>query len=167
MTRDLTKSWTIKQTACLVFLFFFSLNVFASFQQIILVRHAERGQGDYLTENGHARAMKLAVMLKDEKIQTIFSTPYVRTESTVMPLVEAKEKQITYYDSNNDVVRLLAEASSDNNNLSVVVGHSNTIPSLIQKLGGPKIRDIPEDEFDHFYILSRHDNQVSFLALRY
>ena len=167
MTRAISISWKSKQIVCIVFLFLFSLNAVAAFQQIILVRHAERGQGDYLTEQGHARAMKLAFMLKDEPIQAIFSTPYARTESTVMPLAESKEKLITFYDSNNDVVRLLGQDSSDKKNLSVVVGHSNTIPSLIRKLGGPEIHDLPEDEFDHFYILTRQDSQISFLALRY
>ena len=62
---------------------------------------------------------------------------------------------------------LLAQVASEKRSISVVVGYSNTIPNLIRKPGGPKVRELSEDEFGHFYILTRHENHTSLLALRY
>jgi len=57
---------------------------------VILVRHAEKssdGSKDpELTDAGNARAIALAKLLKEVKVDAIYSTGFKRTQNTVAPL---------------------------------------------------------------------------------
>ena len=68
---------------------------------IILVRHAEKGfdeDGDpSLTEEGKERALELSRILKEEKIDGIFTTPFKRTRETIEPLASIKNIEIIEY----------------------------------------------------------------------
>ena len=52
---------------------------------IYLVRHAEK-QGDALTPTGQLQASKLAALLKDAGITTIYTSQFERTKLTALPL---------------------------------------------------------------------------------
>jgi broad specificity phosphatase PhoE len=127
-------------------------------QPIFVVRHAERadaGAGGAttmatdpdLSDTGRARAQSLASMLRDARITAIFVTEYKRTQQTAEPLAKALGIQpsiITAKDSTAVVDKIRAATGP-----VLVVGHSNTIPEILAKLGvenPPKVGDADYDD---------------------
>ena len=53
---------------------------------VILVRHADRGDGDFLTPEGINRAKDLVQVLEKANIAAIFRTNTQRNQQTVSPL---------------------------------------------------------------------------------
>jgi len=49
---------------------------------------------------------------------------------------------------------------------TLVVGHSNTIPEIIEKLGGGAVK-IKDSEYDHLYVVTIEGGKGRLLALRY
>ena len=144
-----------------------ALTVFASSasaqQSVFLVRHAERTDGKPgappamgvdpdLSEIGRARAETLAVMLKDAKIAAIISTEYTRTQRTAAPLAKALGLAITTIKANESENLIKAVRSTAGNVL--IVGHSNTIPEIIKRLGAPPPDPIDDNEYDNLYVLT-------------
>ncbi len=122
-----------------------------------LVRHAEKMSGSQdpgLTPQGLARAAKLAALLDGLKIDQIMSTDYNRTQATVAPLAEAKKLAVQSYDPSMQT-DLFTDLSVFNKQNVVVVGHSNTIPSLANTLIGKNVfTDYPESEYSQLVIIS-------------
>jgi 2,3-bisphosphoglycerate-dependent phosphoglycerate mutase len=124
----------------------------------ILVRHAEKasdGTSDPpLTEDGAARAQKLSVIFKEEKIDAIYSTGYKRTRSTVEPLAETKKLEVQIYQPNKP--EPITEMLSKHRGGTVVIsGHSNTIPWTANFLTGKEsIQNFADDDFDNLLIVS-------------
>lgn len=126
--------------------------------KIILLRHAEKGNDGSadpeLTFKGEERAKKLAFVLEDFKIDKIFSTHFIRTEKTVTVLAVKKELEIATYDAKDqDFANFLLEKQKGKT--IVVVGHSNTIPALVNKLIGKDMyKDLSESEYGKFWVLT-------------
>src|SRR6266853_1126238 len=104
---------------------------------VFVVRHAEKATGGgndpELSPAGHERANALARILKDSQITAIFVTEFKRTQETAAPI--AKETHITpTIVPSRDVAGLAVKLRAVNGNV-LVVGHSNTIPDLINALG--------------------------------
>lgn len=124
---------------------------------VFLVRHAERAdaggpsQSDpELSEIGRARAQSLAATLDDAGISAIYVTEYKRTKDTAAPLAKALGVAAAVV-SANDQAGLLERLGSGSGN-ALVVGHSNTLPKIMQALGvsPPAIAD---DEYDNLFIV--------------
>jgi phosphohistidine phosphatase SixA len=133
---------------------------------IYLTRHAEKldtGSDPALTSAGQLRAQNIADLLKRANISSIYSTDYNRTQQTAQPLSTAIAVPVTSYDPNQ-----LTSFASQLSNLSgntLVVGHSNTTPELVNLLGG-KATAISESEFDRLYQVIIGDNgQVTTVLL--
>lgn len=126
---------------------------------VFFVRHAEKtvdrsGRNDPdLSGAGQERAEALAHLLQDAQIKTIFVTEFKRTQETAAPL--AKILGITpVVVPANDINGLVARLRDLPEN-ALVVGHGDTIPRLV---GGFGIRDpvnIPEQDYDELFLLSR------------
>jgi hypothetical protein len=59
-----------------------------------LVRHAEKvddSEDPPLSEVGHQRAQTLVSLLRDARIERIYSSDFVRTRDTAAPLIEGSE----------------------------------------------------------------------------
>lgn len=110
---------------------------YAKKTKIYFVRHAEKAddgtRNPDLNEKGKARAENLAKVLADAGIDAIYSTPYKRTMQTGQPLADALNLEIqTYNPSSNTVI---FDILANNPGATIlVVGHSNTTPSLINQL---------------------------------
>ncbi|NJC24697.1 SixA phosphatase family protein [Neolewinella antarctica] len=120
----------------------------------ILVRHAEKQGGDdpELTEAGQARAEDLARELKNEKIVAVYSTDTKRTQATAAPTARAFGLQVQSYDAGN--LSAFAETVKKKypGKTVLIVGHSNTTPTLADKLaGGDEFPRISEDDFGNIY----------------
>ncbi|WDE12943.1 SixA phosphatase family protein [Thalassomonas haliotis] len=109
-------------------------------EKIYLTRHAEKlieeGNRDPdLSVKGQARAKRIAGMFENIKVDHLLSTPYKRTQQTLMPLSKAKKLDITEYDPRKGrefVERLKNDYCKQT---LVVSGHSNTVPNMLQALG--------------------------------
>ena len=136
---------------------------------IILVRHAEKSAptGDVsLSDVGRARAASLAHVLADANIRLIFVTELKRTKETASSVsnkFHVEPSVITAADVDGLVAKLRTTPSGST---VLVVGHSNTLPEMIEKLGAGTIK-IEDSEYDHLYIVTLESGKARLLALRY
>ena len=116
---------------------------------VFIVRHGERASSapdSPLSAAGEKRAQCLAATLRDANIQNIFVTNYIRTQQTAAPLARELKKtsQIVGADDLDLLARKVLAASGN----TVIVAHSDTMPSIVQKLGGGKIAALGSAEYD-------------------
>jgi len=136
----------------------------------LLVRHAEKirqGSDPELSAAGQLRAKELSGLLADAGIERIHSTDFIRTRDTVVPLAMRRGIEIELYDPSqpDELVRKLRQAGER----QLIVGHSNTVPDLVQRLGGDGGPEIDEaQEYDRLYLLTvDRKGSVSTVLLRY
>lgn len=136
---------------------------------VFLVRHAEKQttMDPDLTEAGRQRAVALAQTLRSVPLDGIYSTDTHRTRQTAAPLAEARSLEVELY-GKESIGQLVMKLRSTPGRY-LVVGHSNTTPDLVSRLGGAPGADIDEaSEFDRLYVLVLHpDGSVVTLLLRY
>ncbi len=123
---------------------------------LYLIRHAEKqtdGSRDpTLTEIGKNRSEQLAVWFQDKNITEIWSSDFIRTRDTAMPLATGLDLELTIYDPRNlpDLVKKLAY----NQRTALIAGHSNTTPELARLLCDCFIEDMDESEHDRMIVIS-------------
>ena len=122
---------------------------------VIIVRHAEKAsqQGDDppLSEAGRARAEALSRMLRDSGINAIFTTEFKRTKETAALTAIALKVTPTIVPAKE--IETLANKLRELDGNALVVAHGNTIPDLIKALGIDVPVNIPESDYDHFFII--------------
>ena len=135
----------------------------AAQQSIFVVRHAERADAapgasammdsdPDLSDAGKARAQSLASMLKDAKITAIYTTRYKRTKQTAEPLATALGLEPTVVDP-RDVAGLAEKLKAGGN--ALVVGHSNTVGTIIEALGVTEQVELSEADYDNLFVIVR------------
>lgn len=135
---------------------------------IFLVRHAEKltvQEDPGLSEAGHLRAKELAKLLQDAGIEHIYSTDFIRTRDTAAPLANHLGLAVTIYDW--DDLDTLATELKTAGRRSLVVGHSDTTPQLVDMLGaepGPPIDE--QTEYDRLYVVTIAEDGVVTTELR-
>jgi broad specificity phosphatase PhoE len=135
---------------------------------IYLVRHAEKavGSGDVeLSEAGQKRAACLATTLADSNIQSIYTTEYKRTVNTAAPTATKTGVAPTVV-GGADMDKLIAALQKESGRNVLVVGHSNTVPKVIERLGAGAAT-IKDDEYDHLYVVTLLNGDASLASLRY
>jgi broad specificity phosphatase PhoE len=152
-------------------------------QTIVIARHAERqtGEGDDgLSEAGRQRAERLATMLRDAGITHIFVSDLRRTVETAQPLARARNvslSRIAIPDRGRGKISaaelqvratLLAISRLPRTAVVLVIGHSNTVPLFLTRLGyGPPVK-IPDGEFDNLFVVTpRATRAPSVVRLRF
>jgi broad specificity phosphatase PhoE len=170
----------IRCVALAIALSFWSGAASAADQVIFLVRHAERaatpagqpagrammGDDPPLAEAGNQRAVRLAALLASAEIKHIFTTEYLRTRQTAAPLAERLNIKAVMGAAKDPepFVQQIRKASGN----VLVVGHSNTIPELIKRLGVTQAITIADTEYDNLFVLVRHDaGEPTLIRLRY
>lgn len=137
------------------------------FCTVILVRHAEKDprgdpQDPGLSEAGRKRAAALARLLGPAGVSRLFASEYRRAQETLASLAERSGHTVEIMPA-GDSGRLIAALSSlPAGAVCVVAGHSNTIPVLVEKLGGrisnvvstPKGPELRESEFDRMFVVT-------------
>lgn len=140
---------------------------------IYLVRHAEKcerqGSNPGLAKAGQQRAELLQRMLTDASISAVYSTPFNRTRETAEPVAEAHDVEPTEVSPrsqfNGELARVLRNADDA---AALVVGHSNTIPPLVNSLAGTNLPSYSEAVYDRFYIVTLPaDGPPHAIVLRY
>lgn len=119
-----------------------------------LVRHAERQDSSLnssLSAAGLVRANVLRDSLASKGIDRIYASTFQRTQQTAQPLATALGLPLTIY-SPDTTAGLIAALQKIGGMDILVVGHSNTIPQIVQGLCG-EIVTIPENDFDNLFII--------------
>jgi broad specificity phosphatase PhoE len=144
---------------------------------IILVRHAERSGGmsadALLSPAGEERARQLSLVLKDSNIQRIYVTDVRRTQQTAEPIA-ARLHLTPIVIAKGDINALVSQLRKLGDDETVlVVGHADTVPLIIERLGGERLGGasapaFPDTEYDRLTVLvtgARGKAQV--VTLRY
>lgn len=147
-----------------------------------IVRHAEKETGidpatmmmskdPPLSPEGQQRALKLKELLSGKNIRHFYSTNTLRTISTAKPLKEQfLHTSIQIYSSQPDsmdaFIQQLKEIRKGN---VLVVGHSNTVDDLANKLSGKKVvpGDLKDNEYDNLFTIKRKGKGFVFKAEKY
>ena len=137
---------------------------------ILVVRHAEKdtlmlGSDPRLSAAGTLRARELARVLADAGISTIYSTAWQRNRLTAMPLATQLGDTLTIIDAVDATVAALRHHRGET---VLVVGHSNTVPQIIEQLTGVKILAFTEGDYDRLYVVTLAPGRPGrLLSLRY
>lgn len=126
---------------------------------VVVVRHMEKavdGSNDpSLSPAGQARAERVAEMLAAMGVDAVYATQYKRTAETAMPLATRLSLPLHVYDA-GDTDALVGEINDRHRNgVTVVIGHSNTVPAIVKALSRHDIGEIPEDRYGDVYLIVR------------
>ncbi len=123
---------------------------------IVAVRHAEAaadGTDDPgLAEEGRVRAGLLAGRLRDAGVTAVWSSELRRARETAEPVARAAGVDVRVHPP-REVAALARELLASARGTVVVVGHSNTVPILLEELGVTAVPEIAHDEYDHLFLL--------------
>jgi broad specificity phosphatase PhoE len=124
---------------------------------------AAPGADPDLSDAGRARAASLAEMLKDARITQIFVTEFKRTQQTAVPLAKRLGLEPAVVSSKEPAA--LAERLRGASGNVLVVGHSNTVPQILEALGVEGVA-IADSEYDNLFLVTRGASP-SLVRLRY
>ena len=128
---------------------------------VYIVRHAEKSTmvasdpDPDLTSVGQRRAEALASRLGTAGVTAIIATQFKRSQETAQPLAAALRIQ-------PEIIPAGARSSSDSVAAAVlrhrggkvlIVGHSNTIPGIIEALGGPRLPNLCDNEYSNLFLM--------------
>jgi broad specificity phosphatase PhoE len=128
---------------------------------VYLVRHGEKATAvpsdpnPALTPAGRARAEALTAKLANAGVTHIISTQWTRTRETAQPLASRLGLHM-------EIVPTTVSGFADSTAAAVlrhrgktilVVGHSNTIASVIAALGGPRLPDLCDSEHSNLFVM--------------
>ena len=137
-------------------------------QHVVLLRHAEKAddgtRNPPLTAYGTARAEALIGVLDASGLTAAITSGLKRTVDTAAPAVDHFRAESIVVDISDGLeahLKATAERvhSFDEDDVVLVVGHSNTIPSIIGALGGPDLPDLDGSEYDLLYFLSLNGDE--------
>jgi phosphohistidine phosphatase SixA len=134
--------------------------------QVFVIRHLQAATGDDpgLTESGRHDAQLLAGWLqKAGNPNAIFVTRYRRSQETAAPLAaKLRILPIVYDPSDSDSLVEAVKAVRGN---VLVVGHSNTVPEIVERLGGARPAPIQHHEHGDIWRVLKGGGSVEKLRL--
>jgi broad specificity phosphatase PhoE len=112
-----------------------------------VMRHLQKGEGQNppLSEEGRADARRLIGFFAADPPRVIYVSTTRRAWETAAPLVGEIRVKVREYDpadTNRLVARVLAERGT-----VLIVGHSNTVPEIVEKLGGERPAPLAETDY--------------------
>lgn len=143
---------------------------------VYVVRHAEKvtssdsigkmsATDPALSEAGKVRALVLKDELAGKHIKHIYSTNTTRTRSTAEPLSEATKVPVELYGNIDSLINSIQSGKGN----ALVVGHSNTVDDIVNKLCGQvKIAsDLTDGQYDDLFIVKIKGRKVIFDKRKY
>lgn len=142
--------------ACVVLLLVSVMLGCAGPRAIFLVRHAERADDSddtALSAAGQARAVALAEVLAGAGVGAIYTSEFQRSRDTAAPLARRlglTPKVVPAADGAG-----LARQVRKRRGVVLIVGHSHTMPALLQALGvsSPEPVRIERDAYDDLFLV--------------
>lgn len=123
--------------------------------EVLLVRHAaaESHDGDSgLSDAGREQARRFAQQFADFGADIVMATPTRRARETAGIIAASIGARVEEYHP-GQLDQLAATLRKDGGKI-IVVGHSNTTPTLVRMLGGEAGSAIAADEYDRVYRVS-------------
>lgn len=125
---------------------------------VVLVRHGEKqpapADDPSLSEAGVARAQALADALVNTKPTTIIVSARKRTAETAAVVAKTTGVTPTVIALDASHVKSVADAVMKAKGVVLVVGHSNTVPAIVNALGGPKLPDLCDASYATMFIVT-------------
>jgi 2,3-bisphosphoglycerate-dependent phosphoglycerate mutase len=123
-----------------------------------IVRHAEKdtsgGSDADLNTIGRGRAQALAQIFGKTKMNGVFSTDRPRTRNTATPIAADKKLAVELYDAKKQK-ELLEKLAVQGGKHFFIVGHSNTVPQIVNILrGADEEKEFSESDYSRLYIVS-------------
>ena len=130
-----------------------------------IVRHAEKdtagGTNADLNAIGRGRAKALVTIFKKITIDNVYSTDKPRTRNTAKPMADAKHHMIEIYDAKKQAELLSSLVETHKGQKIFMVGHSNTVPQIVNILlrgspdgkGGDSEKEFSEADYSRLYII--------------
>lgn len=125
---------------------------------VIVIRHAEKStepaSDPELTLQGEDRAIALTRFLRHNKVDAIFTSELRRTIATAAVL--ARQRGIAPVVVKADAVKeLVAKIQAlPEDAVVLVVGHSNTVPTILSELGVADKVSIRDDEYGRVFVVT-------------
>lgn len=145
-------------------------------RMIVLVRHAEKADDDprdpSLSALGNVRVTALTDLLAPLPLTQVLVTSLRRTRLTAEPAATARGLTpivVPFADTLIEHARSTAELAlaAAAGSVSLIVGHSNTLPLVIGELGGPKLEIDDARYVDLFLLLPQAIGAPWFLRASY
>ena len=144
-----------------------SLSFAQTKKTIILVRHAEKdaAQADMsgdpdLSVAGKERARRLVDKIGKYKPGAVYSSDTKRTRATAETIATHRHLEIQIYDPRkpDDLVKQIMDSKTKR---ILIVGHSNTIPSLANLLGKKEIfKNLDDNEYGVIWVIKIRKGRV-------
>lgn len=115
---------------------------------VYVMRHLHTPAGERdpdLTAEGRRAAAALAGLFEGKPLSAIYISDFRRTRATVAPLAAWREIEPKIYDP-ADTPGLLARVATEKGPV-LVVGHSNTVPDIVEGLGGARPTPLAHEDF--------------------
>jgi broad specificity phosphatase PhoE len=113
-----------------------------------VMRHLHTPQGERdpdLTAEGQAAAQRLVQMFTRERPAAIYVSSFKRSQQTAAPLAARLGLTPIVYDP-ADTAGLVARVRAGPWPV-LIVGHSNTVPDIVEQLGGPRPAPLTHPDF--------------------
>jgi broad specificity phosphatase PhoE len=129
---------------------------------VVLVRHAEKELSTIddppLAPDGELRAERLSQMFGKVtgtgRLKAIYVSDTRRSQQTAAPLA-ARLRLEPIVVPGKDVSGLAKRALREHRGgVVLIVGHSNTLPEIIERISGIKVAPIADDDFGNIYVVS-------------
>ena len=115
---------------------------------IYVMRHLHTPAGvtdPDLTKDGHRAALQLVNWFKRDRPAVIYVSSTKRAQQTAAPLARSLGITMKIYDP-ADTPALVSAVSRETRTV-LVVGHSNTVPDIIERLGGQRPAPLVHEDF--------------------
>ena len=134
--------------------------------RVYVIRHLQKATGDDppLTAEGSAGAQKLSDLLAKKKVAAIYATQTKRAMQTAEPLAKRLHLTIQAYDPKDPAA--LAEKVAKQKGAALIVGHSNTVPELVAKVGGKQPAPLADTDYGSVFVVRAGSSDVQQIQLQ-
>lgn len=134
----------------------------ASTTTVIVIRHAEKsalpGDDPPLAPQGELRALALAEQFgrapKGLGLDSIFVSEFRRTQDTVRPLANRLGIPVITVPSKDSETAARRALGEYRGGRVLIVGHSNTVPEIVEALSGREVPEMAEDQYGVVYVVA-------------
>jgi broad specificity phosphatase PhoE len=134
----------------------FTASSAAAQEVVYVVRHADQiadVEDPPLSERGRERARMLREFFRDAGLTAVYATDLRRTMETGAMVTEPLGFEVTPVPGDS-LGSLVARVQREQPHGRVlIVGHSNTVPRVLEQFGYPNEITIDHDEFDNLFIV--------------
>jgi broad specificity phosphatase PhoE len=154
--------WLAALAGILVIAFGIWLLSAASTTTIFVMRHGEKaavpGDDPPLSPVGEARALALAEQFgrapKGLGLDSIFVSEFRRTQETVRPLANRLGIPVIVVTAEDPAQAAHRALDENRGGRVLIVGHSDTVPTIVEELSGEKVPKMTEAEYGVIYVVA-------------